>query len=49
MAPAGQRLPRVRIHRVADVPVPGARAVHDDRAVQAGRGHFGAQHGLGHR
>jgi hypothetical protein len=34
VAPAGQRLPRVRIHRVADVPVPGTRAVHDDRAVR---------------
>ena len=49
MAPAGQRGPGSWIHRVADVPVPGARAVHDDRAVQAGRGQLGAQHGLGHR
>ena len=49
VAPAGQRRPRVRIHRVADVPVAGARAVHHDRAVQAGRAQFGAQHGLGHR
>jgi hypothetical protein len=49
VASAGQRGPGPRIHRVTDVPVPGPRAVHHDRAVQAGRGHFGAQDGLGHR
>ena len=48
-AAAGQRGPGARIHRVADVPVPGARAVHHDGPVEAGRGQLGAQHGLGHR
>ena len=37
------------MHARAEVPVAGARAVHEHRAGQAGLGYLVAQHDLGHR
>ncbi len=48
VAAPGQRGPCARVHRLADMPVPRASAVHGDRAAEPGLGERCAQHRLGH-
>jgi hypothetical protein len=49
IAAAGQAVAGALVHRLADVPVAGARAVHDDPVTESGLGERLPGDDLGHR